>query len=148
MVLPVPVPPTTRMLCRSRTARWMAAHCFGVMIPAVTYASSEKTEEALRRMVNTGPGETFGGMTASKRAPHSGGGQRQLALKDRVFAGDGTADRARDRADQGFGVGRRHRADRRHVAAQPVDPEPAIRIEHDLPRHPGSASGRTAPGPS
>ena len=37
VVLPVPVPPTTRMFSRSRTARLIAAHWPGVMIPAVTY---------------------------------------------------------------------------------------------------------------
>src|SRR5260370_34076220 len=72
VVLPVPVPPTTRMFWQSRTARLIAAHCLGVMIPAATYSSSVNTDEALRRMVNTGPGDTFGGITASKRAPLNG----------------------------------------------------------------------------
>ena len=90
------------------------------------------TADAFRRMVKTGPGETFGGITASKRAPLNGAAKRQLAFQDRIFPGDGASDRAGHGRDQRFRRRRSHLADGLHCPAQPVRPYAAVRIEHQL----------------
>ena len=58
--------------------------------------------------------------------------ERQLALDDRVLAGDRGAQGGGDGGHQRFGLGCVHRAEGLHGATEALHPQPAVGIEHDL----------------
>ena len=68
VVLPVLVPPTTRMFLRSKTAWTIVWRCSSVMMPAATYSSKEMIRGGRLRMLKHGPGTT-GGRSPWKRKP-------------------------------------------------------------------------------
>ncbi len=71
VVLPDPVPPTTRILRRLVMAVRSTSRCRTVMIPCSTYCSSRKTASARLRMAKVGAG-TIGGIWAANREPSRG----------------------------------------------------------------------------
>ena len=101
------------------------------MIPWCSYSSSVNTADALRRMVKTGA-DTTGGSSASKRDAIEWRLRGKFAFQDRVFAGDRAAEGGRDRSDERFRRCRRQPANRAHPLAEPVGPDSAIRVQHQL----------------
>ncbi|MCY1303111.1 hypothetical protein D9M70_528030 [compost metagenome] len=71
VVLPLLVPPATRMFCRSCTATRRYSAWVGLRMPPATYCCSGMTPAARLRRAKVGPATT-GGSTPSKRSPVSG----------------------------------------------------------------------------
>ena len=69
VVLPVPVPPDTRMLSRPFTVAANRASAGCDSEPRVTRSSAVMVSAANLRMVSTGPSTASGGMTALTREP-------------------------------------------------------------------------------
>ena len=58
--------------------------------------------------------------------------ERKLAFQHGIFPSDRGAERARDGSNEAFGGGGHHEADCGHRLAQALDPDHAVRIEHQL----------------
>ena len=125
--MPEVEPPQIRMLRRLATASRIATRCGYVMIPADTWSSTVNTRTAFNRMVNVGA-DTMGRIIAAKRASPIGSSLARIGCSrvTDVRSVEATA------GDNGFGRDRSHRADLGHAGAEPVRPDGAIGVEHDL----------------
>ncbi len=69
VVLPLPVPPVTRMFRRATTAPRRSRSMRASSVPSRTSSSPSSTREPNRRMVSVGPSRLRGGMIALTREP-------------------------------------------------------------------------------
>ena len=115
------------MFIRASIALRIADAWASVITFDFTYSVSGMSREARRRIVNAGP-ETTGGKSPFEAVPTN----RKFAGDDRPLVIGLRLQGMRNTADDNFGCGGAHRAGRCHAVPEPLDEQPAVRIEHDL----------------